>query len=482
MEGTGVRWAYVSVALALVVAALGCGSDSVVPGQTGGSGGAGAQAGDGGQGAGVTGGSGGSAGGPGGMAGSGGSGASGGSGPVAQVTVFAYRSDLEPDPGMLVAANDASGAVVATAWTGADGTADIAVPIGGLVAMYPPEQDHARFMQGIIDPPDGSTISFFSYADYPPLPQETQYAVTATGYPGSTATLEVRTCWTRTTEAADPGGTTNILADDDNCSQSWFTDQNTVLVIAYDAGDQPLAWGRADVNANPGNVVPVSIQVDQPSFVTFTNTIAPIVPEAGGVSLLLSSSGEHPPYFQIWDSITSPSASEAWSLTVPDTPIPFTSWERVTIDDGVHRRTFQRSRLYDTLPGSSTFDPTTLAPVYLDPIDASDPEHPVLSWTVGPGATGDALSLHMGIHVAGGMPNFTLYGPTDLAPPFRLPDIPSETPHFALDVPHDPPDEWSGGVGCADQDNATAWEQFYLFTDPLSGFYEEMVTSSGSSS
>jgi hypothetical protein len=236
-----------------------------------------------------------------------------------------------------------------------------------------------------------------------------------------------------------------------------------VLVIARDAAQAPLAWGRVDVLANPGGVVPVSVVVDQPDFLTFTDTIAPLPDTVTGAGLWLLSAGPNPPLYQLIDNLTAPGPSASWSLTIPTTPIQFLSLEMVSIDDGGYPRQAQRTRLVDALPPSATFDPTLLAPVLVDAPDTTDPIHPETSWTVGAGLTGEIQLVGLYPKLAKGNPAFLVFAPAGSSTTFRLPDVPPGLPHFDLAGPNGPPTGWNASIGYVDDEAATDWASVYLF-------------------
>ena len=422
-----------------------------------------------------TGGHGGELGGGGSAGAAGGSGgAAGGSGgPSAHVTVLVYRFDGSPAADEPVVVNDATGAIVATTQTGADGTAQAEVPAGGLVALYPTGQYESHTMQAVVDPPDGSTIHLIAWGGSPfTIPASTTFHVTATGYPAETATLEMRDCMAVTTTPVT-GAVTEADVQDANC----LYPSNTVLVIARDAAQSALTWGVADgVPESPGNVVPLSITVADPAFMTFSETIAPIDPNASDARAWLTGGGGAAPVYMLTMAAAPPAPTESWSSTFPDGGFGFQLEEMVTYDEGASARHAHRLQYGMPLPPSSTFDPTTLAPVYLDPVDVSDPLHPVVTWSVDPGSSGDAVKVTFGrgnvslryeITSAAG-------GPSSL----RLPDVPASLPDYSP-TSHPPLDWGDGRVEFVDQAGEDGWPGFYLFTDFWVGPGTALVSSEG---
>jgi hypothetical protein len=384
------------------------------------------------------------------------------------VTVFTFDWDLAPAAGMVVAVNDAAGAVVDVQVTGSSGTVEVAVPEGGLVAMYPPEQAHERTAQMVVMPPDGATVFLHSLVE-PPNQQMTIYDVTATGYPAESVEIDVHVCYEMVAAAADAGGSTLVLANDGHCRSP---EHNTVIAVAYDATQAPLAWGRADVSASPGAHVPVQVALDQVAFRTFTSTISPIPPEATYAMIMLGSSAIDAPWFQYLEGVASPGPEQSWSYTIPDVLLPFGLYEGVIVSEGNQQRELWLSNWYDSLPDATSFDPTDLAAVMADPLDTSDLAHPVATWSVGAGVAGEAVRLGVTAHFDfAGDVSVDAFAPAGLVTSFRVPDIPIEVPHFALDGANGLADSWHFFVSSLDDGMATSWPELYLFEDPAAASF-----------
>jgi hypothetical protein len=391
----------------------------------------------------------------GGASGGGGAGGQGGGGGAlvgAEVGVIAWEVRSQAAVGGVpIVVNDASGVVVTVTQSDATAPVPVTVPSGGLVSIYPDGALYALDMRGVVDPPDGSTVTLHVAAQ-PVAVATTTYELTLTGYPPAASELRVHLCSAAKNVVPDPSGKTTVSVSDQSCSAPAI---NTFVVIAADASDQQLAWGAVkDIASNPGGTVPVSIAVDQLAFKTFTMTIAPIVATATKATTWIAALG---PPLQFTGNDSPPASTASWSYTSPDTDLPYFVLSGVGIQDGAIYRTSSHQRVYASLPSSATFDPGSLAPITESPIDDSDPLHPVISWTIGAGIVGDAVSV--GLFPSAGSDFHVLLPPTATA--FRLPDVPASLPDY-----QPPFASWSGGATHVDRESASGWAEIDPFVPP----------------
>jgi hypothetical protein len=416
-----------------------------------------------------------SAGGGGGAGGSGGIGGNGGgiSGPHTQVTANVIRADGSPAASEPIVVNDMTGAIVSVTQTAMDGKAQVDVPLGGMIAVYPNQKDEKATMQGVVDPPDGSTVYFFADSNPNENYPKTTFHVTASGYPAATVSLQLSDCDTGQS-APVSAGTTIADIDDDDCIGAMT---NRVLVVAYDATNTAIAWGEAkDLEESPGNTVPVAITIDQVAFRTFTETITPIGPTATNAGFWIFGAGDEATPFDDMQSVMPPASSESWSFVLPDTEFGMWSNEYVAYQEGAFTRAAGRQQIYANLPPTATLDPTTLAPLNLDAVNLMDPAHPILTWAVGAGPQGDAIFIDL-IANGGSDANYWISLPSGVTS-FRLPDIPAA---LAMYSPvNATPTTWDATVDLMDQQGEDGWPGYYVFSSVSPAIGTVIVSSAGS--
>ena len=167
-------------------------------------------------------------------------------------------------------------------------------------------------------------------------------------------------------------------------------------------------------------------------------------------------------FFQNSDDSAAPGSSASWSYVFPDAGLAFSVTEYVFSQDGKYQHGAKRNRLYSSLPLSTTFDPTTLATIDLELVDITDPSHPVMTWSSGPGPRGDYLEV---VFVkAGQSQNYHFYMPVDAASPVRIPDVPPSLPQYAPTYTTiNQPVSWYGYIYFVDQEGESGWAGTSLF-------------------
>lgn len=382
------------------------------------------------------------------------SGAGGAALPHAHVTAYVQFAPGHPAPDEPIVVNDASGAIVSTTTTGSDGKVEVDVPQGGLVAAYP--LSTALGMQAVVDPPDGSTITFQDPKTFSPA--ETTFHVTATGYPPSTKRISLLTCGYQQDVVADPSGTTTADIKDDKPFCPGLG-QYRVIVFARDASWNPIAWGQAkDIAESPGDTVPVAVNVDQTSFVTTTQAIQNIDASATSANAYSTHAGPEPVEFTgccTGGETMMPGASVSWPYPVADVGLQIIAVESVDYQEPGYQRNVSRSDLV-TIPASVTLDATALAAAHPAPVDVSNPKHPQATWSAGPGSQGIATQVFL----LGYQP-FIITFASGTRTSVHIPDVPCSISNYQL-----PPDDsigWKLTVTFLDETGATSWADYSMF-------------------
>lgn len=321
-----------------------------------------------------------------------------------------------------IVVNDATGAIVSATKTGSDGKVDVDVPEGGLVAVY--LLNNGPGMQAVVDPPDGITLRF---PDPPPIPPTqlppTTFHVSVTGYPPDTTTLFFLGCGDSNPVTPDPSGTTTVDVTNQGCIGKG---KYRVLAIADDNHEpSPLSWGQAqDLYEAPGSTIPVSITLDQTSFVPMTVSFDHVVPSAGAfVDLTMGDTEQLNLPFDYGETPD----PNTWAFELPDVGLDVAAFGSVsTLEDGSQRWV----QFYEELPmpANITFNAAAIASVDIDSIDVSDPSHPVITWSAGKGPQGVATTLTITDSV--GLLGYTFTFASNTRTSFRVPDVPCWLPAF----------------------------------------------------
>jgi hypothetical protein len=300
-------------------------------------------------------------------------------------------------------------------------------------------------MQAVVDPPDGSTLMFLSYLP-PPEVDVTTFQITATGYAPNVASISLYGC--------DNGDVINVVgATTSDSFQAQCTGAtNTILALGYDATMNLQSWGVVkNVAASPGQSVPVAVAMDQTNLQVFTQTISPIPAGAPVASASFAFQGFQ---YQGGNQIMSPSGTASMSFTLPAlNGLPFYTTESVTLQEGAFIQGIARYQVLTAVPATLAFDPTALAVVTPDPVDASDNAHPKVHWSAGAGSQGQCVNL-----ILSGGASYEIFLPAG-STSFRLPDVPaSSTTYKPADT-----SKWSLLVELTAQDGVADWSQSFIF-------------------
>jgi hypothetical protein len=339
-----------------------------------------------------------------------------------------------------IVVNDAAGGVVLVTHTGADGTAAVEVPRGGSVASFT-SSGLTFSVQAVVDPPNNATVLFRITEPDPPqaLTQKTTFQILPSQVPQGTSDVAVYTCDDRGPVWGDDAAGFAATADNGSCLQGATS---SFLAVALDKQGQILAWGTALDQPNaPGGTVKVSVPLSVTAVAQVAAEIQDIPQFATHVYLdshAIAANASSPFDFRAGGQPYPISSTFQKSLTFPAGIFKsYSIAEEIVFDMApsggyVHSSSsLSRERTYVTLPSSSNFSAASMAFVSVDPLDASDPEHPQATWSTGAGPRGDygqvAISWWGGTAGHG----YTVTFPPDHVAAFRVPDIPPELSSFA---------------------------------------------------
>lgn len=188
--------------------------------------------------------------------------------PKASNVVLVQDEAGNPVVGVDVVINDKSGAVVQTFKTSTDGQVAVAVPPGGMVAVYQTTGTD-RFIDAVANPPPGVKLTFAGYAPF--QPDQTMLDLTLTGLPAATTQVFYMS-------GCSSGGKDSDLANLQLqvCQRSGKYD---VIVLALDAMGKKLAWGAlVGQTPEPGETVRNSMSVNHTDFAQIDLEITGVPP------------------------------------------------------------------------------------------------------------------------------------------------------------------------------------------------------------
>jgi hypothetical protein len=371
--------------------------------------------------------------GTGGLPGTGGQGGAGGMPPMnAPCTVLVVDPSGNPVSGIDVVINDSSGAVTGTALTGINGKAVVEVPPNGIVSAFY-AQGLSFSIVAAAAPPPGSVVRLSGPGPAPAIPQQslaTTYTVTPISFPATVTNFEAVTSCNgyvgfdlEQEPAAVPGGCSGRATE-------------TLWCIGYNANGTPLAWGSAVMPTNPGQKAdPIFLPVNQPFPSAITDTITSI---PSGMAAYISIDAFASDFYEQWTggnmSATAPESGVMFSmpyLVLPGFATSFEADEQVTLGQGSVTSYLSRWQQYASLPPSITFDASTYPLVGADPLDVSDPVHPKGTWTVGGAPQGAAGYISMRWSGGTSATDYDLTFPSSWPFSFRMPDIPAPLSSYA---------------------------------------------------
>jgi hypothetical protein len=331
-------------------------------------------------------------------------------------------------PGVPVVVNDAAGTVVLVTQSGAGGTVPVTVPPGGSVSIF--ASYGLNFdVQAIVAPPDGATVRFtVPTIESKPPPDKTTFHVALTQVPSSAVSIDVYSCERQATAYVS---NLNVTMDNAGCTNH---SASSFIAIASDINVNPIAWGTAlDQPNNPGGIANVQIALDHADFDVIADMITDIPPETtdARVEVVGDLNATSPAQLQVSVDQVSGSTLSASLLLSSGIFKDYEVGESIDINGTNAGSSIARWRTYRTAPKSTDFSSLSMALVAVDPLDITDPVHPLATWSVGAGTRGDYGTVY--IHWVGGTASYGYSAtfPPDHVTSFRIPDIPPELSSFA---------------------------------------------------
>jgi len=365
-----------------------------------------------------------------------------------------------PESNIPLVVNDESGVVVHVDRTGMDGTASIEVPAGGSVSIF---QAHTTTLSvtTVVDPPPGGTVRFPIYQPEPKWGEEdaiTTYEVGLTDIPVDLPYLLVFLDGYCGTMGSWIDLSTATIQD------SFCTGAPThkLLAFAYDDQKKLVRWGSATVDTNPGGKLAVSVALSNESLTTTSMKVTGL--PSGTTKLYLSGSLTEHWYGGEGVNLNPPKAdTDGATVRIADVPaIDRALHVSATVGDGSVGAVVGRTQRFSpaTLPTSWTFAMDSVAWVFVNPADTTDPEHPAFTWSTADPQTADYVSLWTSWTVGVGTVNYEVLLPPTHVASWRAPDVPEELSSFR---PHA-----TSPVGQITV-NYRGWESIPSYADALAG-------------
>ena len=356
--------------------------------------------------------------------GAGGGGGGGGAGPVDLHHEVTVSDDYgQPFEGLPLVVNDVDGKVVSTTVTASDGKAVVEVPLDGSLAAFS-DDGIEMAIQAVYRPPPGAPVVLQVHRALPRGMEPTTYTFFVDDYPPSTATVGVvASCMNSSVPVGEPLEVSNEL-----CA---YLEAPAFLFLARDAAHTVIGWTvRDDIGTSPGLHLTLGVTATSTDTAAshLSTVAAPASATLGSASLAVSAG-----LASFQDGGGAP--FDGRGAFTKDAVVPAIPGAVYLTTQATHFSAPPSNELVfryesgDTAPGDPELDASQAMRVTTEPVDATDPLHPVLSCQVS--GEGELDSVTFSSNWASG-DRFVRYDV--LVPPdgrsTRLPDIPDDLAQF----------------------------------------------------